>query len=164
MSNEEKAHHSLDEVIQEIVIDLPPNIAFSLDLNNCPRVYAGRDQLRIVFINLINNAIDAMESGGSLIIQGHVENDSEDSSMICVKVKDSGVGIDVQHIENIFRDGFTTKSGMGKGSGLTITRYIVQHLLGGEINVRSVQSQGTELILKLPIGKIFANHNSEGTK
>jgi signal transduction histidine kinase len=164
MRNEEKAHHSLYEIIQEIVIDLPPNINFSLDLNNCPRVYAGRDQLKIVFKNLINNAIDAMESGGSLKIQGRVENESEDSSMICVKVKDTGVGIEAQHIENIFRDGFTTKSGMGKGSGLTITRYIVQHLLGGEINVRSVQSQGTELILKLPIGIIFTNHNSEENK
>jgi signal transduction histidine kinase len=125
MINEEKSHLSLDDIIQEIVSNLPPNIVLSLDLNNCPRVYAGRDQLRIVFKNLIDNAIDAMESGGSLRIEGHVENDSEDSSMICVKVKDSGVGIEVQHIENIFRDGFTTKSGMGKGSGLWITRYTV---------------------------------------
>jgi hypothetical protein len=164
MINEEKSHLSLDDIIQEIVSNLPPNIVLSLDLNNCPRVYAGRDQLRIVFKNLIDNAIDAMESGGSLRIEGHVENDSEDSSMICVKVKDSGVGIEVQHIENIFRDGFTTKSGMGKGSGLWITRYTVENLLGGEINVRSAQSEGTELILKLPTRLIYTNQNSEGNK
>jgi signal transduction histidine kinase len=163
MTSEEKTNLRLDDVIQELVgrLILPTNITLSVVLHDCLFVYAGRDQLRIIFKNLIDNAVDAMISGGVLTIDGSVENDSEQSPMICVKVKDTGEGIEDQHIEKIFRDGFTTKAGTGKGTGLWITKYTVEYL-GGEINVHSGTSKGTEFVLKFPTARtIYINQNGE---
>ena len=109
-----------------------------------PPVMLNADQMRQVFINLIQNAIQAMPSGGLIRVtvecgRGHVT----------VSVSDSGKGITDEHRERIFEPYFTTREG-GAGLGLMIVQRIVgEH--GGEVLVSSGRGSGTTMTVKLPV-------------
>ncbi|MEW6671597.1 MAG: ATP-binding protein [Thermodesulfobacteriota bacterium] len=102
-----------------------------------------------VFLNLINNALDAMEKkGGKLNINSRREDDR-----VVVSVSDNGPGIPKEYLARIFDPFFTTKPvGKGTGLGLSICYGIVKKI-GGEISVRSVLDEGTTFEVKLPISK-----------
>ncbi|MDB9519916.1 HAMP domain-containing sensor histidine kinase [Roseofilum reptotaenium CS-1145] len=75
--------------------------------------------------------------------------------MICVKIKDNGVGISPQIKSRIFEQFFTTKSiGKGTGLGLAIARQIVTEKQGGTLICSSELGQGTELMISLPLKNI----------
>jgi signal transduction histidine kinase/GAF domain-containing protein len=160
MTSEEKAYLKIDEVINDVLngLDIPNNIFLHLKLEKgCPSVYAGRVQLKIIFNNLIHNALDAMSNGGRLTIEGSLERYSEDSTII-IKLSDTGHGIEDHHIGEIFNYGFTTKDGIGKGSGLWISKSTIE-LLGGEIIVASKLNHGSEFTLRFPIKHYISNTN-----
>ena len=104
------------------------------------------DQLEQVFLNLFVNAADAMNSGGTL--QVYLRAPDEES--VEVIVRDSGAGIEVEHLKKIFEPFFTTKSrGKGNGLGLLVSkRIIVEH--EGSIDVESALGEGTEFRIMLP--------------
>jgi signal transduction histidine kinase len=112
-------------------------------------VFCGEQQLKGVFDNLIQNAIDAMPNGGTLSIVGmSVERESNLWIEICVK--DTGLGIVEADLEKIFELGFTTKSDQGSmGFGLWWTRSQVESL-GGQLVVNSMINQGSQFTLILP--------------
>src|SRR5436190_12371926 len=94
------------------------------------------DQLQQVFINLINNSLDAMPAGGALLIS----TQSEDGGVL-IELADTGEGIPAEQLEMIFDPLFTTKPGRGTGLGLTVVKQIVtEH--GGTIEVASKPEQG----------------------
>jgi len=113
-----------------------------------PFVKASQSELQQVFLNLINNALDAMEKeGGILNITTYIEGD-----YIVVEVSDTGPGIPEANLQRIFDPFFTTKPvGKGTGLGLSICYGIVKKM-GGEINVKSALGKGTTFTIKLPIG------------
>jgi PAS domain S-box-containing protein len=110
-------------------------------------VFASKNQLRQVFLNMISNAKDAMPEGGSLTVTTEAVNQS-----VLIKFVDTGVGIREEHLDKIFETFFTTKSDTVKGVGLGLSvcyGFIKDH--GGTIKVASHVGEGTEFSIILPI-------------
>jgi len=123
------------------------NIEISRDLQpDLPIIASDQSQLQQVFLNLINNAIDAIEKDGLIEVKTRKEN-----SQILIRIKDNGPGIHEKHLKKIFDPFFTTKEvGKGTGLGLSVSYNIVEKL-GGAITVESIVSEGTVFNVKLPI-------------
>lgn len=116
-----------------------------------PIVQADKLYLQQVFVNLLNNAIDAIwESGtkpGVIKLKTQLNNDKE----IMIAVSDNGIGMTETIKEKIFTPLYTRKNG-GTGIGLALVRYIVeQH--GGKIVVKSVPNEGSEFRILLPVSQ-----------
>lgn len=108
-------------------------------------VWGARVQLLQVFVNLINNAIDAMEGRGRLTVRSGV-----DGREVWVSFADTGIGIPPSVMPHIFEPFFTTKAdGKGTGLGLSIVHGIVQ-AHGGSITVASKVGEGTTFRVRLP--------------
>jgi two-component system NtrC family sensor kinase len=114
--------------------------------NALPMVHSDRGQLQQLFLNLINNAFDAMKKGGRLEIT--VRDKPPDHVM--VKIKDDGIGIAQKDIEHIFEPFFSTKKSKGTGLGLSISYGIVKKLRG-TIYVESELGKGTTFTVNLPV-------------
>jgi two-component system NtrC family sensor kinase len=111
-----------------------------------PAVAVVADQITQVFLNIIINAIEAMPSGGDL----HLETlSAEDDEEVLVRFRDTGVGMSLEQIANLFEPFYTTKSD-GTGLGLAISYGIVERH-GGVIEVSSQPGQGTTFVVKLPV-------------
>lgn len=111
-----------------------------------PQVMADRTQLQTVFLNLFNNAMDAMERGGILT----VSSTWEDTRHVRIDVMDTGCGIPPENLEKIFTPLFTTKEeGKGTGIGLSITHDIIESH-GGRIVVESIPGERTLFSVILP--------------
>lgn len=113
--------------------------------NSIPEISSDRSQLQQVFLNIINNAIDAIDKQGIINIKTY-----EKSNQIIVKIIDTGKGIPEHLVNRIFNPFFTTKAeGKGTGLGLSITYKIIEKL-GGNISVESKQNKGTTFTIILP--------------
>jgi len=112
-----------------------------------PTVRASPSELQQVFLNLINNALDAMEKkGGSLDIITQ-----RDENFVTIFIADNGPGIPRANLDRIFDPFFTPKPvGKGTGLGLSICYGIVKKM-GGDINVRSVLNMGTTFRIRFPV-------------
>ncbi len=118
-----------------------------IDLNltdDIPPVDHDPNQINQVLLNLLLNAIQAMEKPGTIHVS--LRRDHEDA---LITVADEGKGIQPEHLANIFRPFFTTK-GHGTGLGLSLARRIVE-THGGTIRVRSEVGKGTQFEVRLPI-------------
>jgi len=105
-----------------------------------------RNKLTQLFVNLMQNAFQAMPDGGTLSLASFTEGNS-----IVFTVEDTGIGIPPEIIKRIFDPFFTTKDpGEGTGLGLAIC-YRIAHDLGGEISVESTVNVGTTFRVTLPI-------------
>lgn len=112
-----------------------------------PLIQASETEIQQVFLNLINNAIDAMDKeGGNLFIRSRVND-----GFAQVDVVDTGTGIPQSNLGRIFDPFFTTKPvGKGTGLGLSICYGIVKKM-GGDIQVESRVGSGTEFHVTLPL-------------
>ncbi|MBN2143162.1 MAG: CHASE2 domain-containing protein [Candidatus Aureabacteria bacterium] len=110
------------------------------------------DQLKQVFLNLIMNAMDAMEDGGELTIETKVVN-----SIIEIRISDTGMGISKENLEKIFDLFFTTKGEKGSGLGLSICHDIIKKH-NGRILAESEEGKGSTFLLIFPLGKTEKNH------
>jgi PAS domain S-box-containing protein len=95
-------------------------------------------EVRQAFSNLISNAVDAMPSGGSLVIRASRSHEWYNSNLpgVRVTILDTGAGIEPRHRKNLFQPFFTTKADVGTGLGLWITRGIVEKH-GGKIHMKT---------------------------
>jgi len=108
-------------------------------------IWSDSYQLRQILINLVNNAIQATDRGGKVIIG--IEGDENEA---IVTVEDTGPGIPKENLERIFEPFFTTKPpGEGTGLGLSVSRGIIEKL-GGQIEVESHLGQGSIFRVKIP--------------
>jgi two-component system NtrC family sensor kinase len=114
-----------------------------------PMVRVSVSELQQVFLNLINNAIDAMENkGGTLTLSTRTQN-----GFAVVEVTDTGSGIPAMNLNRIFDPFFSTKAvGKGTGLGLSIC-YGIIHNLGGRIEVASTVDVGTTFSVYIPASK-----------
>ena len=108
-----------------------------------PEVEHDSDQIHQVLLNLLLNAVQAMEGGGAVHVEIGRQND-----YASVLVVDTGRGIPPQHLANIFRPFYTTK-GNGTGLGLSLARRIVEEH-HGRIEVSSVVGKGSTFTVLLP--------------
>lgn len=114
--------------------------------SSLPPVLADRDSLRQVFLNLINNSIDAMPTGGRVELVSALDADSR---LVEVIVRDNGPGIPAEHIDHLFEPLWTTKP-TGSGFGLAIAREIMNEH-GGGIDVDRTRADGAAFRLRLPL-------------
>ncbi len=118
------------------------------DLNQLPSVEADSDQLLQAVINIVLNAIDATEPGGSVEVFGETQN-LNDVDYAALTIQDSGRGIRPELLEAIFDPFFTTKD-TGTGLGLAISHRIVSDL-GGFITVSSEIDRGSRFVIGVPV-------------
>ena len=112
-------------------------------------IVSDRGQLQQVFLNLINNSLNALSESGTEQGRIHVVVKPDGADHVDVVIEDNGPGIRREHLEHIFDPFFTTRSG-GTGLGLSITYGIVEKL-GGKITVESELDKGTQFTIILPI-------------
>ena len=116
-----------------------------------PTILGDRDQLTQVFLNLLANAVDAMEEhGGLLLVQTQLAQDDEGRPVAAAAVADAGAGIPASHLARIFEPFYTTKpEGHGTGLGLPVSLGIVR-MHGGTLEAESKPGRGTTLRVRLP--------------
>lgn len=116
-----------------------------------PAVAVDPDEIKQVFVNIMNNAIFAMPGGGKLSIRCSRQKGELDSDAVRISFEDTGMGIPEAHIDKIFDPFFTTRvDGAGTGLGLSISFMIVQNH-GGRIEVESSVGKGSVFTVVLPI-------------
>jgi len=122
----------------EIKTDLQPGL---------PTIQVSLTEMQQVFLNLINNALDAMEkTEGTIVISAGLHG-----GRITISVADTGPGIPKSNLERIFDPFFTTKPvGKGTGLGLSICYGIIKKM-GGDIEVHSVLDEGATFLVHIPL-------------
>jgi two-component system NtrC family sensor kinase len=147
----------LDDVeinrVLDLTIDIMANHARINDIeikkhftDRLPVIASDQSQLQQVFMNLINNAIDAIGSNGTIDIATQLDKD-----YINVTIRDDGPGITEAIQKKIFDPFFTTKqNGKGTGLGLSISYSIIEKM-GGHITVESGIGKGTTFVVSLPV-------------
>lgn len=105
------------------------------------------NEIKQVFINIVNNALQAMPDGGDLTIRQRINGQNE----ACVEFIDTGIGIPAENKDKIFEPFFSTKGeGSGTGLGLSIS-YRIIHNHGGRIEVESEPGRGSTFRVVLPL-------------
>lgn len=145
---------SLDELVDEglrLIRDqkLLMHIEIRKELSAEPvRIFADKNKLKQVMINLIMNAIDAMAAQGVLILRTYAEGVKD---VGCIEVQDSGSGISKEHLAHIFDPFYSTKApGKGTGLGLSTAIGIVKDN-NGDLSVKETGPGGTTFLLTLPL-------------
>lgn len=142
---------NINTILENMVLFFKDNpIAKSVNFvcnlsDDIPLILASAEQLQQVFTNLFINAIEAMDSKGTISIE--TKNQSE---RVIVKISDTGRGIPPHLLDKIFNPFFTTKTEKSTGIGLTITKKIVE-AHKGEIQVESKEGNGTSFTISFPV-------------
>ncbi|MCW5313412.1 AAA family ATPase [Nostoc sp. KVJ3] len=137
-----------------------PAIEVVTNYGNLPQIECFPGQLNQVFMNLIANAIDALdESNHGRSFQEIKTNPncitittSIENNLVKIAIADNGKGMNESVKSKIFDHLFTTKAvGKGTGLGLAIARQIVESTHGGKLSCNSVLGEGTEFIIEIPV-------------
>ncbi len=125
------------------------NINTKIELDgNIPQINMDPGQIQQVLINIIMNAVEAMEGKGDLIIKTEF---SEDKSFVLISISDTGPGVKPEFMKKIFEPFFTTKEArQGVGLGLSISKRIIEDHKG-TIEIVSEQGKGATFKIRLPI-------------
>jgi C4-dicarboxylate-specific signal transduction histidine kinase len=144
---------SMNEVVDEVItlsrrMLRERHVRLQLGLtSDLPPVVGDRIQLQQILLNLVLNAVDAMQevNGGPRVLAIHSDRAPEG---VVVRVKDSGRGINPEHLEHVFKPFFTTKE-EGMGMGLSISRSIAE-THGGQLRIAENSGDGMTFELALP--------------
>jgi two-component system NtrC family sensor kinase len=143
----------LNQVLQEVMYflkyeALKRSIKIVEDFDfRLPPIAADANRLKQIFINLVMNAFQAMEGGGSLLLR----TSSSEERFASVQVADTGSGIPQKTLSRIFEPFYTTKkTAKGTGLGLFITKKIVESF-SGTISVESSEGEGTCFTITFPV-------------
>ncbi len=124
---------------------------------NLPKIECYPAQLNQALINIITNAIDALESGNwpernETIPSLHIRTELLNNDSVAIHIQDNGPGMTDAVKEQIFNPFFTTKPvGKGTGLGLSIAYQIIAHKHSGELTCNSEPGQGAEFVIKIPL-------------
>ena len=144
------------DLLREVSDEMAPaaakkNIRLIVDTGECTddKVYADRERLKQVMINLLDNAIKYTEDGGSITVSARREG----TGAVSVEVADTGTGIPGQHLGRIFErfyrvDKDRSRDVGGTGLGLAIVKHIVE-AHGGAIRVESIVGKGSRFMFTL---------------
>jgi len=141
----------VNQVIEEVItmigytmknenIDIINDLTFS-----DTEVYGESDRLKQVFINVIQNAREAMPGGGAIYISTNVFQDNS----VLSQFRDTGCGMSRDQLNKVFRSSYTTKAdGRGSGLGLSVCKTIIEEF-GGTFDLESNIGEGTVVSIKL---------------
>jgi signal transduction histidine kinase len=139
-------HEGLDSTLILLHNKYKNRIEIVKNYGNLPLIECYPGQLNQVFMNILSNAIEAIEDKGKITVCTSISN-----GFIKVSIKDSGLGIPENVREKIFDPFYTTKGvGKGTGLGLSISQSIIEKHKGS-INVNSEEGNGSEFIIMLPV-------------
>jgi signal transduction histidine kinase len=140
--------------------DVRPEIQINMSLGQLPVIKAYSGPLNQVFMNIVANAIDAIDESyqtsdrdpaqvGIITIVTSVDRNTQE---ICLSIKDNGTGISEEVQGRIFEQSFTTKPiGQGTGLGLAISQQIIEEKHGGRLLCYSAIGSGTEFQIRIPV-------------
>jgi two-component system NtrC family sensor kinase len=114
--------------------------------DDLPKILVVRDQISQVLLNLVINAIEAMPEGGDVWLKTELSDRGDE---VLISVRDNGVGMPSERLNNLFEPFYTTKS-EGTGLGLAISYGIIERHRG-TIEVSSQPGQGTAFVVRLPV-------------
>ncbi|MBW4614795.1 MAG: response regulator [Desmonostoc vinosum HA7617-LM4] len=127
-----------------------PEIEVSKNYGKLPEIACYPGLMNQVFMNILANAIDAVEDVPNPTIR--ISTQMADSATILILIADNGVGMSKEIKHRLFEPLFTTKVlGKGTGLGLSIARQIIEEKHDGKLSVVSELGKGTEFILSLPV-------------
>jgi signal transduction histidine kinase len=154
-------HACMDSTLLILNNRLKKEIKVVRNYDKTPTIEGYAGLLYQVFMNLLSNAIDALEkSSENKLIAITIEYQDQDS--VVIKITDNGLGISPENQAKIFDAFFTTKPrGVGTGLGLAISREIIVEKHGGKITCNSKEGVGTEFAIALPIKHQYSSkpHN-----
>lgn len=167
--NNQKQEFNLHQGIESTILILRhrlkanqhrPAIEVVTDYENLPAINCFPGQLNQVFMNLLANAIDALDESNQGRDFAEIKTNPNRITIktqlvdeqVKITIADNGKGMSEEVKAKIFDHLFTTKEiGKGTGLGLAIVRQIIVEKHGGEIHVDSILGEGTEFIISLPI-------------
>ena len=123
------------------------HIAIERDVEaGLPTLWADPGQLEQVLLNLLQNACDAIDDGGTITASVR-----RDHGRLILRIADTGCGITPEQLQHLFDPFYTTKQG-GNGLGLSIAGKIIEDH-GGRIDIGSEAGRGTHVTIRLPVGE-----------
>ena len=126
------------------------NVKTVYEYGSIPHIRINPFQLEQAILNVINNAIEAMPSGGQLTVKTLTKNYS-DTDFVITEISDTGPGISKGRINNLSMP-LDSKNGKGKGYGLFIT-YEILRSYGGHLEIKSQKGAGTTVSLYVPVSR-----------
>ena len=127
-------------------------------MDNIPKIEAFGGQLNQVFMNILDNAIGAIEKQGDIWIR--INKDKSEKNLI-IEIEDNGIGMDEETQRKVFNPFFTTKPvGKGTGLGMSISYKIIKNHQG-DIKIESKKGEGSKFIIRLPININMEELNAE---
>ena len=142
----EKSRINLKTFFEDLIqkISPPPSILIQKEIESDAAISLDPHLLTRVMENLINNAIQAMEHGGTLTLTSHILKDN-----LIITIRDTGTGISPESQPRIFDPLYTTKP-KGTGLGLSVTRRLIE-AHGGKISLIETSPGGTTFEVTLPV-------------
>ena len=151
----EKKENKTPQLINKIISDVidykfhKQEIDIVIDFTNEDMLVNGvKSELEHVFLNILQNANEAMPDGGKIIIRGFIQEDNA-----IVSIQDNGIGISEQELPKVFEIHRSRHVTKGRGLGLSfVHKLIMEH--DGTVSITSKESVGTEVVIKLPLHKL----------
>lgn len=140
---------AVSESIRFIGAEVPAKVEINLNIPENISLFADKQQLQQVFLNLIKNGIEAISGEGRILISARRVNE-----MVEIRVTDTGIGMEPEMVSKIFDPFFTTKE-TKKGYGLGL--FVVHNIINeheGSIDVSSQLDHGTTFLIKLPVKEL----------
>jgi len=142
---EEDIHQGLDSTISLLPEDQEKKVVIHRDYRFKGKVQCNLGQLNQVFMNLLTNALQAIDGEGEIWVRTEQEGDH-----ILITLEDTGQGIPPEALPRVFEPFYTTKDvGQGTGLGLSISHKVIEDH-GGRIEVESTLGKGTRFSIRLP--------------
>jgi signal transduction histidine kinase len=139
----------LEEIIKRLISFMRPELdkrSIKVDDNlngRSLKLFADQELLYRAFLNILINAMEAMEDGGEIAIRVEKERD-----LYSIEFKDTGCGISEENANRVLKPFFTTKN-KGSGLGLSIVKKIVE-AHSGTVDIQSREGEGTKIMVRLP--------------
>jgi signal transduction histidine kinase len=138
-----------DELDRAVLEVFPPGASYEVEIHrdygtNLPSLLMQRTHLSVVLVNLLQNAREAMDGKGRIVIKAHYGN----ADTLQVVIGDNGPGISPEKLDKVFDAYFSSKA-RGTGLGLAIVKHNVE-LYGGNVRVESELGKGARFVLLFP--------------
>ncbi|MBI9090654.1 MAG: histidine kinase [Desulfobacterium sp.] len=158
-----KGRHDINEIIEGVIIGVKKHRFNLADIAlvkhyapHLPKIRVDADQISQVFLNLLNNAEDAILGSGTITI-----TTGRDKDRVITMIQDTGDGMPPDQLKEIFTPFYTTKeAGKGTGLGLSISLGIINSM-GGTIEVQSLPGRGSLFTISLPADTPDTNDNND---